>query len=1113
VQAQIAESQKATQAAILESLSITLKSLETVARDLSGLPSVPVETAATPPPRLDLVPKPPAEPVTLPPQAANVKPESRPLVEPPRPEPSIASKAQAPDWQRKLIQIISEKTGYPAEALSLDVELEAGLGIDSIKRVEIFSTLQQQYPGRIEVTPADMGQLKTIRDILRHLNHDQAKPQALPPTVPDPSSPNVQATVLAVVAEKTGYPAEALGLDVDLESGLGIDSIKRVEIFSALQQRLPSIPAFQPEHAGRLRTLGDIIEFIGKPAASPQPDIIRKEAQPNKVRDLEAIPNKRSSTEDLLLTIVAEKTGYPADALQLEANLEADLGIDSIKRVEIFSALQQRLPSLPAFGAEQAGRLRTLAEIVRFLDGEDPSAAPESIPLDRFEVRYEMCAPSGLPLPNLFTAPLVAVLGNPENAIAEAVVQLLKQAGVAAELHRQVPDTCGAAIDLRGLEPANDIDAALQTNNDAFSTAQVLTRCPGGPQLFVTAGTSDEPFSSWRAGAAGVLRTFLREYPAASGKAIAIQTSGRSAGDIAADIASELLFGGSQVDILLAAGARLKPVLKQSDAQPNPSRIGPQSVVIATGGGRGVTAACLLELARTARPRIAILGRTELADEPLEYRHAPDEAALKLLLTRQAGPGANLAAISEKVKQLLAVREIRSTLQALEEAGSAALYVACDVRSQASVARALETVRAKFGPITALIHGSGVIADKRIEDKQPDQFEAVFSTKVHGARTLLEATAHDPVDTICLFSSVAAFFGNPGQCDYAAANEVLNHLADAEAERRGDRSLVRSIGWGPWDGGMVSAPLAAHFKSKGTSLIPLAQGAQAFVREISKPGGPARVLLTALSRGAAFQEQSRDEWTTNIAVGRHTHPFLDGHRIQTQAVIPAVLVAEWFHRAALELMPEAPPLVCQDLRVLRGIPLPEFDRSGHRFELTAAKEGQSIRCELRSREFGLHYTAVLMPSPSAHPGQSIIPALEGNAAAIYGPGSDLFHGREFQVIEQLSLSDDGALACLRTTTRMDWPSEPWLTDPAALDGVLQVIRLWGVKHLGGRSLPTRIGSLEWKQPRSQRDQVFCTVRCRKAGSLSIVADAELIDPQGNLLAVAREIEMHLSPSA
>ena len=102
-----------------------------------------------------------------------------------------------------------------------------------------------------------------------------------------------------------------------------------------------------------------------------------------------------------------------------------------------------------------------------------------------------------------------------------------------------------------------------------------------------------------------------------------------------------------------------------------------------------------------------------------------------------------------------------------------------------------------------------------------------------GLRNLLSATGDDDLKVLCLFSSVAAHTGNVGQVDYAMANDVLNNVAISERARRGDRCVVKSIGWGPWAGGMVTPALKRHFESMGVELIGLDVGARMLVDELA----------------------------------------------------------------------------------------------------------------------------------------------------------------------------------------------------------------------------------------------------------------------------------------
>jgi acyl carrier protein len=164
-----------------------------------------------------------------------------------------------------------------------------------------------------------------------------------------------------VVAEKTGYPTDMLELDMSLDADLGIDSIKRVEILSALQEKLPNAPTVAPDRLGALRTLRDVVAILGtSPAESAVPAKNQTTVAPRAAKP-------ESDVQRMLLSVVSEKTGYPVEMLDLDMQLDSDLGIDSIKRVEILSGMQERLPDQPTVAADRLGSLRTLRDVLQLL--------------------------------------------------------------------------------------------------------------------------------------------------------------------------------------------------------------------------------------------------------------------------------------------------------------------------------------------------------------------------------------------------------------------------------------------------------------------------------------------------------------------------------------------------------------------------------------------------------------------------------------------------------------------------------------------------------------------------------------------------------------------------
>ena len=182
-------------------------------------------------------------------------------------------------------------------------------------------------------------------------------------------TPLIQA-LLEVVSEKTGYPTEMLELSMDMEADLGIDSIKRVEILGAMQELFPDLPPVNPEQLAELRTLAQIVEYMGNKPPSIEVESSPAAAASAKAENGFVSQEKANALIQALLEVVSEKTGYPTEMLELSMDMEADLGIDSIKRVEILGAMQELFPDLPPVNPEQLAELRTLAQIVEYMSQE-----------------------------------------------------------------------------------------------------------------------------------------------------------------------------------------------------------------------------------------------------------------------------------------------------------------------------------------------------------------------------------------------------------------------------------------------------------------------------------------------------------------------------------------------------------------------------------------------------------------------------------------------------------------------------------------------------------------------------------------------------------------------
>jgi NAD(P)-dependent dehydrogenase (short-subunit alcohol dehydrogenase family) len=479
---------------------------------------------------------------------------------------------------------------------------------------------------------------------------------------------------------------------------------------------------------------------------------------------------------------------------------------------------------------------------------------------------------------------------------------------------------------------------------------------------------------------------------------------------------------------------------------------------------------------------------------------AADEAALKQALFDRArldGNSPTPGQIGERARAVLAQREVRATLDAMHTAGSEVRYISCDVQDEAALRAALAEVRAQWGPITGVVHAAGILADKPIGEKTDGQFAAVFDTKVLGLRTVLAATAEDPLRLLCMFSSITARVGNQGQSDYAMANEVLNQVASAERARRPD-CLVRAICWGPWDGGMVDTALAEHFRRQGVPLMSVGAGARAFVAELEGSAEEVQVVLGAggeplpLSQAAPFEVQ----------VDAHSHPYLADHCVAGARVVPMALAIEWFAHAA----DGDGPLALREVEVVRGIQL--LDEP-----MWLEIAGSADKLELRAADGTLHYRAIAGHVERPQLVDVMAPSALAPLDRVIYDGHVLFHGPRFQAIRAFEgRAATGAVSELIGTAALGWPGRDWKTDPAALDGCLQTAVVWAEGVLGGASLPMAIAECRVHRPGLGPSSLRCVVRAGEARELEAICDIVLLDGDGGVRTELLGVTVVLRPN-
>ncbi|MGA2135037.1 MAG: SDR family NAD(P)-dependent oxidoreductase, partial [Bryobacteraceae bacterium] len=807
------------------------------------------------------------------------------------------------DFVEQLRAVAAERTGYPPEMLDLDVGIESDLGIDSIKRVEILTALQKlgsaDQQRNVQAIMPKLTGARTLREIAELIagcagGGEAALPHGRGSEMLAPVTSDFVEQLRAVAAERTGYPPEMLDLDVGIESDLGIDSIKRVEILTALQklgsaEQQRNVQAIMPKLTAA-RTLREIAELIAGCAGGG-------EAALPHGRGSEMLAPVTTDFVEQLRTVAAERTGYPPEMLDLDAGIESDLGIDSIKRVEILTALQ-KLGSPEQQTAVQAimnklTSARTLREIAELIAGCTGGAQPSSeVPRFILTVAEQ---PRLQPEPHYYPG-RVCVITDDETGIAAGLADELNRHGERAVLVRHGAEgtdltdpaavesliggirkqhgPVGAIIHLlplkRGAAPEKTTFAewrglvradvrslyllARASENDLKQTGAA-----GGAMLAAITARGgvfglqpNGPFSPTHFAVADFVKTLALELDGIRCKVVDLDATD-PVPILRQKLIDELTSPNDTLQVGLPGDRRLTVVPQIAPVDGNVMRqIQSDWVILLTGGARGVTAEIARQLAERYQPTLILAGASALpaGDEPADTAGMTEIPKLKAaLLARLRAASSNPvkpAAVESALQRLLKDREITASIEGLRRTGAKVVYHAVDVRNEEAFGALIDRIYQDHGRLDVVIHGAGIIEDKLIKDKTPESFDRVVHTKADAVFVLSRKLRAESLKCLLLMSSVTAAFGNRGQADYAAANGVMNGLAVILSGQWPGR--VVAMNWGPWaSSGMVSEEVRQQFLARGIQMIPLDGGARAALREIE--AGPLSEPLVAMGEG------------------------------------------------------------------------------------------------------------------------------------------------------------------------------------------------------------------------------------------------------------------------
>lgn len=831
------------------------------------------------------------------------------------------------------------------------------------------------------------------------------------------------------------------------------------------------------------------------------------------------------AVKEKVLALLCNKTGYPADMLDLDLDLEADLGIDTVKQAEFISEVRE-IFGIPRIEGLKIADFPTIKHIIRFviertgqvgaasaLNAEPVAPTEQSARPVReirvFETRLVAVPPAettGLP-----KVDRVVVCGGPPDVV-EALATVLSAEGYSRVDRVDRPtlpaDITGlrvGVLNLFGLDHASD---------GVRETFQLLIECAkafeAGPVFLASALSEDGAFGFERpsvhgcacGGVIGATKAFAREYPDTRTRVIDLHPE-LAAADHAEIIVHSL---GRDLPVEIAVGSdrncRLVRLVPCMDAPPEPD-IKSGDVVLVTGGARGITAACLGHIAKQHALTLVVMGRTPLsarAEQLCGFDAAQWEAEKNRIIERMKRSGAppTPVMVQKELSRLQSEAEVFRTLRELRTLGSEVIYRAVDVRDADGVDRVVQEVGELCKGVDLVVHAAGIDVSRALKGKSLEELEAVYSVKVDGMRNVMDALGRHglPPRRVVGFGSVAGRFGNIAQVDYAAANDGLAHYL---RWLRGELDApVSIIDWAPWaEVGMATrGSVQQTLEAAGIDFIPPERGAEIFAAELGRVGGPCELVAAGGlgpfandAFGATFdglaEESFAGQRTTVVSLvpGAYlkavvaldpSHPLLNHHRIDRAAVLPGVGGMEIMRSAVRVVEPDAGPLSFEHVRFLSPVKI--FKDEPVEVEVELARTVDNARPEARytarisswlldreGRKVGqprLHHEGCIVVGAEEPP---IEQDSEPWRSRVWIAAEDVyqvfFHGPAFRFLDHVLVDGNGAGARFRFVDTAERPAMFADTVPALVEAVFQAAAAFGVESRGVMPLPTAVGSV------------------------------------------------------
>jgi len=426
----------------------------------------------------------------------------------------------------------------------------------------------------------------------------------------------------------------------------------------------------------------------------------------------------------------------------------------------------------------------------------------------------------------------------------------------------------------------------------------------------------------------GFAKAYKQELPRATVKAVDFP-AGRKTSWMADTLIEETLRDPGCVEAGHADDLRWTVALTEQAPSGPGLELGADTVFAVTGAAGGIVSAIVADLARAGVGTFHLLDLAECPEEGDEdaRRFGADRDALKLELAqriRSRGERRTPVLIEAELARQERRYAARQAVQAVRGAGGTAHYHRVDLTDESAVAEVMARVRELSGHVEVLVHAAGTEISRAMNGKEPAEFDRVFDVKSDGWFNLLHGAGELPIGAAVCFSSIAGRFGNGGQADYSAADDLLcKSVSGLRRTRPQLRALA--VGWTAWSQiGMASrGSVPEIMKQAGIEQLPPRAGIPWLRGELTAGGYRGEVLVAGElgvlarqldeTRGidiaridtahagpmiGSVRSFGTDGMVIRTTLDPARQPFLNDHRIDGVPVLPGVMGIEAFAEIA-----------------------------------------------------------------------------------------------------------------------------------------------------------------------------------------------------------------------